>query len=181
VLLGGILATVRAGDRETLDDLTQTIRNKSGLPDLSHYVNGLMATWPDIYLEFQNIDFYLDDAPRRPSVETIENMNRRSSSAAADSISDEDMKDREEPDHTAQHQRVRNHEFGAKRSVIEPYSSAAAMNTREHTYGPAVDGNVDGNVDGEVDGSMQHSRPRGFSSISDGVSPRFNRRPWELP
>ena len=171
VVLGGILATIRAGNRETLDDLTHTIRNRGGLPDLSSYVNGLMATWPEIYLEFQKIDFYLDDAPRRPSVEMIEKMDKLSSTAAAGPIFEE------EPDHTAQHQGVLLDESGAKRSVIEPYSSNQAMNTREHTHRPIIDANIDVRT--------QHSqhRHKGSDSASDGGSARSYRtaRPWELP
>jgi hypothetical protein len=163
VVLGGILATIRAGNRETFDDLTQAIRNMSGIPELSFYVNGLMATWPDIYLEFQNIDFYLDDAPRRPSVEMIEQMDHRSS-VAAESISEESMKDDDE-------------ESVAKRSATEPYSSTANMNTREHTHGLVADVNVDG--------SIQLSRTGRPDGNSEGVSPRSPRsnraaRPWEL-
>jgi hypothetical protein len=179
VLLGGILATVRAGNPETLDNLTQAIRNMTGLPDLSFYVNGLMATWPEIYLEFQTIDFYLDDAPRRPSVEMIEHMDHLSSSgaAAAESISEGDLRDEEESGHTGQHSQVRFDESGAKRSVIEPHSAAANMNTRDHTIEPVGDDNVDG--------PMAPNQHRGSDSNYEGLSPTSpgaNRtaRPWEL-
>jgi hypothetical protein len=186
VVLGGILATIRAGNPETLDDLTQAIRNMTGLPDLSFYVNGLMATWPEIYLEFQTIDFYLDDAPRRPSVEMIEHTHHLSSSAAAaaaESISEGDIKNEEELDHTGEHSQVRFGESGAKRFVIEPHSSTANMNTREHTLEPVGDVNVDG--------PMAPNQPRGSDSNYEGLSPRSSRsprspgsnraaRPWEL-
>jgi hypothetical protein len=158
VLVGGILATIRAGNRETIDDLERTIRNTSELPELSFYVNGLMATWPDIYLDFQTIDFYLDDAPRRPSVQVIENMGHRTSSAAVESISEQEMTVVEEPDHIAQHGRVQPEASGAKRSVIEPQLLTTAINAREHT------------------------RRRSSDSISDEGSAKSNRpaRPWEL-
>jgi hypothetical protein len=171
VLVGGILATIRAGNRETIDDLEQTIRNTSELPELSFYVNGLMATWPDIYLEFQTIDFYLNNAPRRPSVQVIENMGRRTSSAAVESISEEDMTVAEEPDHTAQHWRVQTDAPGAKRSVLEPQLLTPAINTREHTRRPMVD------EDGDL-----HVERRSSDSISDEGSAKSNRpaRPWEL-
>jgi len=174
VLVGGILATIRAGNRETIDDLEQTIRNTSGLPELSFYVNGLMATWPEIYLEFQTIDFYLDDAPRRPSVQVIENMGRRTSSAAVESTSEDDITVAEEPDHAAQHWRVQTDAPGAKRSVMEPQLLTPAINTREHTHGAMVDEDADLHV--------EHTRRRSSDSISDEGSAKSNRpaRPWEL-
>jgi hypothetical protein len=172
VLLGGILATVRANNRETIDDLEQTIRNTPDLAELSFYVNGLMATWPEIYLEFQTIDFYLDDAPRRPSVQATENRSRRTSSAVVEQISEEEMADGEEPDHTAQRQLVRT---DAKRSVTEPQLLTRAINTGEHTHGAAVDG--------DVDLRAEHSQRRSSDSISDEGSAKSSRlaRPWELP
>jgi hypothetical protein len=134
----------------------------------------LMATWPEIYLEFQTIDFYLDDAPRRPSVQAIENMGHRTSSAAVESISEEDMTVAEEPDHTAQHWQVQTDAPGAKRSVLEPQLLTPAINTGEHTHGAMVDG--------DVDLHMEHTRRRSSDSISDEGSAKSNRpaRPWEL-
>ena len=175
MVLGGILATVRVGDHETLDALITTIRNTKGLPDLSFYVNGLMATWPEIYLEFQTIDFYLDDAARRPSVEMIEAMDSHSPSAATETIPEENiMVDDEGSDHAAQHQRVQMDESGSKRSVIEPHSSKDHMNTREHNA-PNVNTGVDGHAD-----FTQHRRSE---SASDNGSARSSRgsRPWEIP
>lgn len=69
VLLGGILATIRAGDHQTVDDLLRTVRARSGLPDLASYVDNLMTTNATIYEEFQQVDFYLDDAPRQPAAD----------------------------------------------------------------------------------------------------------------
>jgi hypothetical protein len=175
VLVGGILATIRAGNRETIDDLEQTIRNTPELPELSFYVNELMATWPEIYLEFQTIDFYLDDAPRRPSVQVMENMGHRTSSAAVESISEEEMTAVKEPDHPAQHRRVQTDTSGAKRSVMEPQFVTPAINTGEHTHSAMVDE--------DVDLRMEHFRRRSSDSISDEGSAKSNRpaRPWELP
>jgi hypothetical protein len=175
VLVGGILATIRAGNRETIDDLEQTIRNTPELPELSFYVNELMATWPEIYLEFQTIDFYLDNAPRRPSVQVMENMGHRTSSAAVESISEEEMTAVKEPDHTAQHRRVQTDTSGAKRSVMEPQFVTPAINTGEHTHSAMVDE--------DVDLRMEHFRRRSSDSISDEGSAKSNRpaRPWELP
>lgn len=174
VLLGGILATIRAGNRETLDDLLQVIRSMSSLPDLSFYIDGLMATWPDIYLEFQTIDFYLDDAPRRPSIENIENMDLLSSVAAGGLMSKDTMNE-EVAGTTARRQPLRLDASGANKSVTESPSSTAAMSTREHPYKPMLDA--------RIDGSMELDRKRSSDSASDGGSARSNRtaRPWELP
>ena len=174
VLVGGILATIRAGNRETIDDLEQTIRNTSELPELSFYVNGLMATWPEIYLEFQTIDFYLDDAPRRPSVQVMENMGHHTSSAAVESMSGEGMTVVGEPDHTAQHQRMQTDTSGAKQVAIEPQFVTPAITTREHAH-RVMD-------DEDIDLRVEHSRRRSSDSISDGGSAKSNRlaRPWEL-
>jgi hypothetical protein len=177
VVLGGILATIRAGNRETLDELTQAIRNMSGIPELSFYVNGLMAIWPEIYLEFQNIDFYLDDAPRKPSVEGMEHMEQRAS-VTADSISDGNLKEKGTPHRTAQQSRVLLDTSETKRSATEPHSSARAMGTGEHIQAPAIDG--------DVDEPMEFSRVASSDSQLEGFSPRSPRsnrtaRPWELP
>lgn len=167
MLLGGILATIRAGNRETLDDLLQAIRSVSSLPDLSFYIDGLMATWPDIYLEFQTIDFYLDDAPRRPSIEL--------SSAAAGGLMSEDTMNEEVAGTTARRQQLRLDASGANKSVTKSPSSTAAMSTREHPYEPMLDA--------RIDGPMKLDRKRSSDSASDGGSARSNRtaRPWELP
>jgi len=174
VLLGGILATIRAGNRETLDDLLQAIRSVSSLPDLSFYIDGLMATWPDIYLEFQTIDFYLDDAPRRPSIENIENMGLLSSAAAGGLMSEGTMNE-EVAGTTARRQQLRLDASGANKSVTKSPSSTAAMSTREHPYEPMLDA--------RIDGPMELGRKRSSDSASDGGSARSNRtaRPWELP
>jgi len=174
VLVGGIIATIRAGNRETVDDLEQTIRNTSELPVLSSYVNGLMATWPDIYLEFRTIDFYLDDAPRRPTVQGIENMGHSTSSAAAESISEQEKTVVEEPDHIAQHGRVQPEASGAKGSVMEPQLLTTLINARDHTH------KVLGDEDADL--HVEHAQRRSSDSISEEGSAKSNRlaRPWEL-
>lgn len=172
VVLGGILATIRAGNRETLEDLTATIRSVSSLPDLSFYVNGLMATWPDIYLEFQTIDFYLDDAPRRPSVEAIEAEDMPTGTGT---VPEEVMEEQEVPRHSAKHQRLQSDESSTDQSVIEPFSSTENMNTRQPNRGSTVDATSDVASD-----FHQH---RASDSVSDSGSGRCGRtaRPWELP
>ena len=175
VVLGGILATIRVGNHETLDALTTTIRNTPGLPDLSFYVNGLMAAWPEIYLEFQNIDFYLDDAPRRPSVEMMEVRDSLSTSAVTETIPEENgMMDDEEFDHAARRQRAQMDGPGAQQSVKELDPATGHMNTREQS-GPKVNTGGDGHAD-----FTQHRRSE---SASDNGSARSSRgaRPWEIP
>jgi hypothetical protein len=177
VVLGGILATIRAGNSDTLDDLTQAIRNMSGIPELSFYVNGLMETWPEIYHEFQNIDFYLDDAPRKPSVERMEHMEQ-SAPAVADSMPRENVTGKGTLDRTAQQPRVPLNRSGATWSVTEPHMSPMAISTGEHIQSPVID------VD--VDQPMELSRGASANSQLEGVSPRSPRsnrtaRPWELP
>lgn len=177
VVLGGILATIRAGNRETVDDITQAIRNMSGIPELSFYVNGLMATWPEIYIEFQNINFYLDDAPTRPSVERMEHTKQRGS-VAADSVSEESVKEMGPPDPTAEPSRLPFDKSEMTRSGTEPYSPAMAMGTSEHSQAPVADVGADRPV--------ELSRGASSESNLEDVSPRSPRssrtaRPWELP
>jgi len=67
VLLGGIIATIRAGTPETVDDLIRVIRQGTDMAQIAFFVDNLMVNSPGLYQAFENIDFDMDDSPRQPT------------------------------------------------------------------------------------------------------------------
>lgn len=75
-LLGGILATVRAGDSESRQDLMELIRSGMELSQLAAHVRNTRRTNPAIDHAYSLIDFSIDGGEELPSpVQLLSNVN----------------------------------------------------------------------------------------------------------
>ena len=175
MLLGGLLATVRAGNDETVNDLFRLIRSRTGLPELAAHVDDVMTTWPEVFEEFGRVDFYLDDSPRQPSMGDSDSKGEHSATRAGDprsidgvvaegesGASGEDLRSTEQSRPSAEEQKRRD-------SLTD-----GGMNNRDLVMS-------DGH---EWSGRESIRRHESMGSGSDGSSSAKSYRPprpWELP
>lgn len=62
-LLGGIIATLRAGDLQENDDMVAMIRSEVDLSQLAAHVRNARRANPSIDQAFSQIDFVIDEGP----------------------------------------------------------------------------------------------------------------------
>ena len=62
-LLGGVLATIRAGDEATTNDLLAVVRSGMSLSQLAAHVRNARRSSPDIEQAFARIEPYIIDGP----------------------------------------------------------------------------------------------------------------------
>ena len=67
VILGAMLATLRAGSDDSIQDLIKTVQSRTPLPDLATYLDTSMSTAPAVREAYEEIDFDLDSSPRHPT------------------------------------------------------------------------------------------------------------------
>ena len=153
-LLGGILATIRAGSGTDISDLIHTIQKSESLADLAFYVDSVMTTWPAVYQEFQQTDFDLGDSPRRPSVEDSGTKVYKVALRGAEALDG-----------------YCNLDQGYPRLTVEQLQDAAKSGRRGAP------------IDGDTGGRHEIQRHQSLSNRSEGrPSIQANRlcRPWEL-
>ena len=154
MLLGGILATLRAGNGTDISDLIHTIQSSESLADLAVYVDSVMTTWPALYQEFQQIDFDLGDSPRWPSVEDSGIKVYKVASRGAEALDG-----------------YCNLDQGYTHLTVEQLQDAAKSERREAP------------IDGDTGGRHEIQRHQSLRNRSEGrTSTQANRscRPWEL-
>ena len=177
VLLGGILATIRSGNRDTIEYLVHKIRNRTGLPELAIYVDSIMTTWPEVYEEFERVDFYLDDSPRQPSADDSgskpdHSLHKRTESRSIDGIMiDGESGTSGEPSRISSNEQSRS---SAEESERRESMTDGVMSDRDHAMSDGPD----------ACGHEIAKRHESMGSASDGsASAKSYRppRPWELP
>lgn len=175
MLLGGLLATVRVGNDDTVTDLFHMIRSRTGLPELAAYVDGVMTTWPEVFEEFGRVDFYLDDSPRQPSAVDSDSKGEHLATKARDPRSIDGVVAEGELGASVEHSRSTERSRSSTEEQERRASlTDAGMNHRDHVMSD----------DHESSGHESTRRHESIGSGSDGSSSAKSYRPprpWELP